>query len=132
MLYQTANDSIMAIHKGKLIDCNAKTLEIFRCAKQQIVGRPPLGIISGTATGRAVPQGKTMEEKIELALQGSPQFFEWKYRRSDDSVFDAEVSLHRIEYRGKIIIQGPRPGYHAPEANPRQTEKIGRTVPAFD
>jgi PAS domain S-box-containing protein/putative nucleotidyltransferase with HDIG domain len=103
MLFQTANDSIMAIHGGKVIDCNAKTLEIFRLAKQQIVGHPPW-----VHSPEEQPDGRlsrdVLAERIDLALQGSPQFFEWRYCRSD-SAFDAEVSLHRIEYRGKIIIQ---------------------------
>jgi len=104
MLYQTANDSIMAIHGGKIIDCNAKTLEIFRCAKQQIVGHAPWALSpEQQSDGRSSKE--TLQERIDLALQGSPQYFEWKYRRSDESLFDAEVSLHRIEYRGKIIIQ---------------------------
>ena len=104
MLFQTANDAILAIHGGKVIDCNAKTLEIFGCSRQQIVAQTPW-----TFSPEQQPDGQlskaVVQEKIDLALQGSPQFFEWKYCRCDGTLFDAEVSLHRIEYRGKIIIQ---------------------------
>ena len=48
---------------------------------------------------------KNPHERIEAALVGKPQFFEWRYRTSDGDLFDADVSLNKIELGEEILIQ---------------------------
>lgn len=103
-LFEAANDAILLIHDNQIIDCNAKTLEIFRCTKSIFVKEYP-----GKFLQEYQPDGQISEikfqERIDLALNGSPQFFEWKYCRYDDKPFDAEVSLNRVDLSGKSFIQ---------------------------
>jgi PAS domain S-box-containing protein len=103
-LFDTANDAIMLMKKDVFIDCNKKTLEIFAAEKGEIVGSHPADF-----SPEYQKDGKKSFEKASMyignSLKGFPQFFEWVHKKSDGSVFDAEVSLNSIVIEGKELIQ---------------------------
>ena len=103
-LFESANDSYLMMDQDIFIDCNPKTLEIFGCTREQIIGQPPY-----LFSPEVQPDGrKSMEkaqEKIEAARRGQTQLFEWKHSRYDGTLFDAEVSLNVFSNMGKYYIQ---------------------------
>ncbi len=102
-LFEAAGDAIV-IARNAIIDCNGKTLEMFGCSRNEIVGKTLVDFSPESQTGG----GKSVEEasaKTRACLQGIPQFFEWKYLRADGTPFDAEVSLTRIDIRGEVYLQ---------------------------
>ena len=103
-LFEAANDAILLIQDNQIIDCNAKALEVFGCTKPELVrGYPGKFLPEYQPDGQ--PSKITSQEKIKLALKGSQQFYEWKYCRYDGVIFDAEVSLNRVELSGKSFLQ---------------------------
>lgn len=40
-LFELANDSIFLMDEEIFIDCNQKTLDLFECSKEDIIGKPP-------------------------------------------------------------------------------------------
>ncbi len=104
-LFENANDAIFLMDYDQFIDCNPKTLEMFNCTKEQIIGRRPYDRFSP----RLQPDGQTSKdkalEKIKSALDGRPQFFEWRHQRYDGTPFEAEVSLNRVEIFKHFYLQ---------------------------
>lgn len=94
-LFEAANDAIFIIQDGKFVDCNSKMLDMFRCSRDQILDRRPEDVspprqVDGRASQAAAA------EYIAAALAGAPQRFEWRHKRSDDTVFDVEVCLNAL------------------------------------
>ena len=104
-LLDNANDAIFLMDYDQFIDCNPKTLEMFGCTKEQIIGQKPHELFSP----RLQPDGQASKDKaldkIKTVLEGQPQFFEWRHQRYDGTPFEAEVSLNRLEIFKHFYIQ---------------------------
>jgi PAS domain S-box-containing protein len=103
-LFESANDAIFLMHEDKFTDCNKKVLEMFECSFMEIIGQPPYKFSPLLQPDGSNSRDKALE-KINLALNGKPQFFEWVHSRYDGTLFDADVSLNRIEKNGYYEIQ---------------------------
>ncbi len=103
-LFEYANDSIFLLRDGMFVDCNSQTLRLFKCSREEIIGRSPSAF-----SPEVQPDGRDSEEKsvekMNAALTGRPQFFEWRQRTADGECFDADVSLNRIELGEEILLQ---------------------------
>ena len=105
-LFGSANDSILIVDPELpgVVDCNAKALEIFGCTREQMLGLLPSQELSPPVQ----PDGNNSEEEAArrrgLALQGQPQFYEWRHLRADGTPFDTEVSFSRLNLKGKDLL----------------------------
>lgn len=103
MIFNNANDAILLMDKDRFIDCNAKTLEIFGCTREQILNREPFLFSPQTQPDNSDSKEKVLE-KIKGALLGAGQQFEWIHLKYDGTPFYAEVSLNTFEIAGKTHI----------------------------
>jgi PAS domain S-box-containing protein len=103
-LFESANDAIFLLKGERIVDCNKKTLEMFGCTIEQIIGEAPYGFSPLFQSGGIDSKEKILE-KIQAALNGDPQFFEWRYCRYDRSPFDTEMSLNRIAFNDETLLQ---------------------------
>ncbi|MFH1374207.1 MAG: PAS domain S-box protein [bacterium] len=104
ILFESAGDAIFAMDGERFVDCNAKTLEMFGCTRDQIIGTPPYQFSPAQQPDGEDSRDKAIE-KINLALKEGPHSFEWLHCRYDGTPFHAEVSLNKIELSGKPFLQ---------------------------
>ncbi|MGV8058521.1 MAG: PAS domain S-box protein [Smithellaceae bacterium] len=102
-LFQSVSDAIFLLDGDYIADCNNKTLEMFVCNREQIINQSLKKYLPPKQ-----PDGSSSQEKIkqrmDAALSGESQFFEWKFAQSNNIVFDAQVSFNCLELKGKKIL----------------------------
>ncbi|MGE5435629.1 MAG: PAS domain S-box protein [Syntrophothermus sp.] len=103
-LFENGNDGIFLMNEKGFIDCNSRTLQLFKCSKEEIIGQHP-----GTFSPQYQPDGRTSREAadayINEALNGKSQIFEWIHTAKDKTQFYTDISLNRVEINGKMLIQ---------------------------
>lgn len=102
-LFEFAGDAILVIKSGRIIDCNTRALEYFGYSSDELTGREAAILSPDTQ-----PDGKGSQEheikKINGALEGSFQQYEWLYQRKDGTFLYAEVSLKSIEFYSGVHL----------------------------
>lgn len=103
-IFDRANDAIFLMDGFTFVDCNQKTLEIYGCEREQIIGSDPLRF-SPQFQDDGRPSQEKAQEYIAAALAGRPQRFEWLHSRLDGSSFYVEVSLSRLDLGEDQFLQ---------------------------
>lgn len=95
-IFESASDAIFVMKGEKFWNCNEKTLEMFECDRDEIIGKFPWEF-----SPEEQPDGRESKEKakemISAAYSGEPQFFDWIHTRANGETFHAEVKLNRYE-----------------------------------
>jgi PAS domain S-box-containing protein len=104
VLFESANDGIFIYEDNRFMDCNQKGTDMYGLPKEKVIGRSPVEFAP-----ERQPDGRlssdVAREKVQAALNGIPQAFEWQSLRADGSPFDVEITLSRLELGGRMRLQ---------------------------
>jgi PAS domain S-box-containing protein len=103
-IFENSTDAIFLMDVKKFIDCNKVTLNIYGCEKRSdIIGLSPVDF-----SPKMQPDGQSSQRKalrlIRAAVNKKPQRFYWQHTKKNGDLFDAEVSLKRVEVGDKVLI----------------------------
>ncbi|MGB3618120.1 MAG: PAS domain S-box protein, partial [Catalinimonas sp.] len=103
LLFDSANDGILLLDEGIIVDCNAKAQEIFRYGIDELRGRAfadlsPLEQSDGTFSDVETAR------RLTKVGRGVSLVFEWRHERSDGEQIDTEVSLNSLESEGGVLM----------------------------
>ncbi|GAB3532757.1 hypothetical protein GCM10027443_17030 [Pontibacter brevis] len=105
LLFESSYDAILLFKDGVVVECNEKAIEFFRCTREDLIGHSPSDF-----SPELQPDGTNSTQKAERLMQevlsiGKPITFEWKNRRKDGTLLDAEISVSRLIIDGEYYIQ---------------------------
>lgn len=103
-LFERATDAIFLMEEDRFIDCNPKTLEMFGCRREDVLGNTPMAFSPPRQPDGRDSAEKAME-KIATAYAGTPLRFEWLHTRLDGTPFHVEVSLSAMDLEHKRCLQ---------------------------
>jgi len=104
-LFTHASDAILIIEDNDrvLVDCNEKAEEIFGYTRDELLGLDQLLLSPDTQPDGALSAEKR-KDVIDEARNGNKLTVEWKYKRKDGNLFDAEVSVAVVNIRAKEYL----------------------------
>lgn len=102
---ETASDATFIMNWNMFVECNQKTLDVFRCKRKQIIGCRIIDFIS-LEQPDGIDCRRLIMEQIEAALRGRPRSFALMFSRFDGESFEAELSFIRIELSTGPYILG--------------------------
>lgn len=103
LLFESASDAIFIMDGDRFVDCNAATLRMYDCSREDLLGQHP-SRLSTPVQPDGRESGEKAGELVAAAARGEPQFFEWRACRFDGTPFEAEVSLSPLDANGGLRI----------------------------
>lgn len=102
-VFEHANDPIFLMDDSVCYDCNPAAEKLFGCGRERIL-LARTEDFSPSAQPDGQPSREKALSKARAALAGSPQLFEWQYRRVDGTLITTEVNLSRIEIEDRFMV----------------------------
>jgi PAS domain S-box-containing protein len=90
-LVASAIDGILILKNNIIIDCNRRSLEMFGCRHEEIIGTSPIDW-SPARQGEDVYTLDQLHKNFAAAHQNQVLFFEWVHLRKDGTPFHAEFA----------------------------------------
>jgi PAS domain S-box-containing protein len=102
-IFDASQDALFVIQHGAIVECNKKTLVMFDCKSNELIGQQPHMLSPLKQSNGQLSKDKA-EKKIQSALRGNPQVFDWVHKKFDGTLFDAEVSLSSCRHLGEDFV----------------------------
>lgn len=104
-IYEFSRDAIL-VHDGtRLLDCNLATLKMYKCDSKKKFLALALEDLHPRFLPNGQPTSDVIKEQLAKVLVADTADFESISKRMDGTVFDSEISLIKMELKGKMVVQ---------------------------
>ncbi len=104
LLFESAHDAIVLLKGDQIVSCNQRALQLFAVESDALLGQSLLSF-----SPLLQPDDLYSDDMYTLYCQrvcgGSPQNFEWRFKRHGGGWFDAEISLNGLLLNGETHFQ---------------------------
>ena len=105
LIFEGSNDAIILMNGKRFLDCNSRTLEIFRIGdKKEFLGLNPERLYPPFQFDGKFSK-EVADEKIAQAFKEGTNNFDWVYRRANGEDFPVKVRLSTLIVSGETILQ---------------------------
>lgn len=105
-LFEGSLDAVMIAGPDGFLDCNAQTLELFRCPDIETFREFHPADLAPEFQPNGQPTREFAEAEIRKAMMEGGNKFEYIHRRLDGEEFHAEILLSPTIWQGKRVVQG--------------------------
>jgi len=95
-LFTSSKDAVFLLEDGAYVDCNPAALRTLGVqSSAEVIGKTPVdfSVIGDDGPGVLADRARA---RMQAALAGEPQLFEWRSRRLDGAEFTFEIHLTRV------------------------------------
>ncbi|MDO9227171.1 MAG: PAS domain S-box protein [Pseudomonadota bacterium] len=103
-LFEAAGDAMFLLDGFYFVACNPSALVLYGGPEAGILGKAPWDF-SPPRQANGGDSEAMARANIQRALDGEPQFFEWRHQRPDGGIFEVEVRLNRVDQPGGPLLQ---------------------------
>jgi PAS domain S-box-containing protein len=89
---------------NRVIECNDAMCRLWAATRDDIIGKSPLDF-SPPVQPDGCSSAEAAAAYMQAARGGAPQLFEWRHRRADSTLFDAEVSVRLVTIGEQSLLQ---------------------------
>jgi PAS domain S-box-containing protein len=104
-LFNSNADAVFIFKKSKVIECNRRALELYKCQLDDIIGSSPF-LFSNKLQPNGLQSDQSSESFIKSAYQTGEARFEWLHTCKDRSLFDSDVTLKKIKISEETYLLG--------------------------
>ncbi|MHA1776765.1 MAG: PAS domain S-box protein [Promethearchaeota archaeon] len=94
-LFESANEAFLVIKEGKIEECNKKASAIFKCSKEDLIGRH-LWELSTDYKPNISNENNKFNQIFENLAIGDEIQFQYAFRRFDKTTFEADTKFSHI------------------------------------
>lgn len=96
---------VMDPETGRFIDCNQAAVEIYALPDRNAVLALPVGEVSAAQQYNGEASASAAARHIATAMDTGGEVFEWRHRRPNGEIWDAQVNLMRFQHGPRTLLQ---------------------------
>jgi two-component system, cell cycle sensor histidine kinase and response regulator CckA len=104
LLFHSNQDAVLLMQGDQFVDFNPAAEKMFQLSAQEIRGSTPWDMSPARQPGGEESR-MAAKRLIRAARSSGPQFFEWRHRRANGELFEAEVQLNAFQISGNEYVQ---------------------------